>query len=155
MAGRGNPFSREYSTGNSSESSGFHNPIPKEREHLYSVGNKIVNDLRRHTRVYVKKIGGLPIIPEFPRREYKRKDHPVAEDSVLVGDWEELVEKSLQEVVLPLNQEGIETPHSSPAHTLVVSPPHSPPKLMVGVNANQPPNPPNPPPALKVKSPLN
>ena len=73
MAGRGNPFSREYSIGNSSESSGFHNPIPEEREHLYFVGNKIVNDLRRHTRAYVKKIGGLPIIPEFPKREYKGK----------------------------------------------------------------------------------
>ena len=86
MVGRGNPFSREYSTGNSSESSGFHNPILEEREHLYSVGNELVNDLRRHTRAYVKKIGGLPIIPELPRREYKKKDHPVAEDSVLVGD---------------------------------------------------------------------
>ena len=56
MAGRGNPFSREYSIGNSSESSGFRNPIPEEREHLYSVGNEIVNDLRRHTRAYVKNI---------------------------------------------------------------------------------------------------
>ena len=91
MVGRGNLFSREYSTGNSSESSGFHNPIPEEREHLYSVDNEIINDMRRHTRAYVKKIGGLPIIPELPRREYKRKDRPVTEDSVLVGDWEELV----------------------------------------------------------------
>ena len=95
MAGRGNPFSLDYSTGNSSESSGFHNPIPEEREHLYSVDNEIVNDLRRHTKVYVKNIGGLPIIPELPRREYKKKDHLVAEDSVLVGDWEELVETAL------------------------------------------------------------
>ena len=84
MAGRGNPFSRDYSTGNSSESSGLHNPIPEEknREHLYSVGNEVVNYLRRHTRAYVKKIGGLPIIPELPRREYKKKDRPVAEDLV-------------------------------------------------------------------------
>ena len=86
MAGRGNPFSQEFSTGNNSESSGFHNPIPEEREHLYSVGNEIVNDLRRHTRAYVKNIGGFPIIPELPRREYKKKDRPEAEGSVLVGD---------------------------------------------------------------------
>ena len=97
MAGRGNPFSREYSTGNSYESSGFHNPIPEEREHLYSVDNEIVNDLRRHTREYVKKIGGLPIILDFPRREYKRRDCPILE---------ELVETALQEVVQPLNQVG-------------------------------------------------
>ena len=81
MAGRRNPFSRDFSTGDSSERSGFHNPTPKEnREYLYPVRNEIVNDLRRHTRAYVKKIGGLPIIPEFPRREYKKKDRPVLED---------------------------------------------------------------------------
>ena len=68
-----------------------------------SVNNEIVDNLRRHTRAYVKKIGGLPIIPEFPRREYKRKDRPILEGSVLVGDWEELVETALQEVELPLN----------------------------------------------------
>ena len=53
----------------------MHNPIPEEkgREHLYYVDNEAVNDLRRHTMEYVKKIGGLPIIPEFPRREYKKE----------------------------------------------------------------------------------
>ena len=45
-----------------------------DREHLYSVNNKVVNDLRRHTMAYVKSIGGLPIIPDLPRREYKKKD---------------------------------------------------------------------------------
>ena len=82
MAGRGNPFSRKFSTSNSSKSSELY------REQLYSVGNEVVNDLRRHIRAYVKNIGGLPIIPDLPRREYKKKDRPTAEDSVLVGDWE-------------------------------------------------------------------
>ena len=70
MAGRENPFSQDYSTGDSLESSFFPNPIPEEKgkEHLYSVDNEVVNDLRRHTRAYVKKIGGLPIIPDFPIR---------------------------------------------------------------------------------------
>ena len=97
MAGRGNPFSQNYSTGNSLEGSLFPNPILEEkgREHLYYVDNEVVNDLRRHTRAYVKKIGGLPIIPELPRREYKRKYRPILEDSVLVGDLEELVETAL------------------------------------------------------------
>ena len=77
------------------------NPVPEEkgRENLYYVDNKVVNNLRRHTREYVKNIGGLPIIPVLPRREYKKKDRPVLEDSVLVGDLEELVETALQEVV--------------------------------------------------------
>ena len=97
MDGRGNLFSRDYSTGDSSESSLFPNPIPKEKgkEHLYYVDNEVVNDLRRHTRAYVNNIGGLPIIHVFPRREYKKKDRPILEDSVLVGDLEELVETTL------------------------------------------------------------
>ena len=70
---------------------------------MYSVDNEVVNYLRRHTRAYMKNIGGLPIIPEFPRREYKRKDRPILEDSVLVGYLKELVETSLQKVVLPFN----------------------------------------------------
>ena len=157
MAGRGNPFSQDYSTGNSSESSGPHNPILEEtgREHLFSVDNEVVNDLRRHTRDYVKSIGGLPIIPDLPQREYKKKDRPILEDSVLVGDLEELVEVVLQEVVQPLNQVGPNTPYGSPIHTPIHSPPHFPPKLMASVNANQPPNPPNPPPAWNARSPLN
>ena len=90
MAGRGNPFSRDYSTGDSSKGSLVPNPIPEEkgREHLYSINNKVFNDLRRHTRAYVKKIGGLPIILDLPRREYNKKDSPVLEDSMLVGDLE-------------------------------------------------------------------
>ena len=75
----------------------------ENREHLFAVDNQVVNDLRRHTQAYVKSIGGLPIIPDLPQREYKKKEHPILEDSVLVGDWEELVETALQEVVQPLN----------------------------------------------------
>ena len=48
--------------------------------------NEVVNDLRRNTRDYVKNIGELPIIPELPRREHKKKDCPVLEYSMLVGD---------------------------------------------------------------------
>ena len=64
MAGRGNPFSRDYSTGNSSEASVFPNPIPEAegREHLYFVDNEVVNNMRRHTRAYVKKIGNNVLI---------------------------------------------------------------------------------------------
>ena len=103
MAGRGNTFPRNYSTSDNSESSLFPNPISEERwkEHLYSIDNEVFNDLRRHTRAYVKKIGGLPIIPDLPRREYKKKEYPILEGSMLVGDLEELVEAAFQEVVRP------------------------------------------------------
>ena len=131
----------------------LHAPFPYQN--LYSVDKEVFKDLRRHTRAYVKKIGGLSIIPALPRRNYQKKDRPILEDAVLVGDFEELVETTLQEVVLPLNQVGSDTPHSSPVHIQILSPPHSPPRLMAGVNANHPPNPPNPPPAWKARSPLN
>ena len=90
MAGRGNLFSRDYSTGDSSESSLFPNPIPEEKgkENLYFVDNEVVNDLRRHTREYAKNIGGLPIIPVLHKREYQKRDHPKLEDAVLVEDFE-------------------------------------------------------------------
>ena len=54
MAGRGNSFPRNYSIGDSSESSFFHNPTPEEKgkEHMYSVDNEVVDDLRRFTREY-------------------------------------------------------------------------------------------------------
>ena len=72
MVGRGNPFPRNYSTSNSSKSTLFPNPILEERGKglLYPVDNEIVDDLRRFTRAYAKKIRGLPIIPVLPRRKY-------------------------------------------------------------------------------------
>ena len=54
-----------------------------------------------------------------------------------------------------MNQVGPNTPYGSPINPPIPSPPHSPPKLMAGVNANQEPNLPIPPPAWKARSPLN
>ena len=97
----------------------FPNPTSEEKgkEHLYSVDNEVVDDLRRFTRAYAKNIGGLPIIPILPRREYQKKYCPQLEDSVLVEDLEELVEAALHEVDQPLNQLGRDTPYYSPVHT--------------------------------------
>ena len=83
----------------------FPNPILEENGKglLYPVDNKVVDDLRRFTRAYAKKIRGLLIIPALPRREYQKKDHPILEDAMLVEDFEELVETTLQEVCQPLN----------------------------------------------------
>ena len=70
MDGQGNPFPRNNSTNDSFESKLFPGPNTEEnREHLFVVDNQVVNDLRRHTRAYVKSIGGLPIIPNLPQRE--------------------------------------------------------------------------------------
>ena len=75
MAGRGNLFSRDYSTSNSSESSDFHNPIPEEggREHLYSVDNEVASFLSTLRSVEAQKFAGnnskgfSPVnVPNYP-----------------------------------------------------------------------------------------
>ena len=62
-----------------------------------------------------------------------------------------MVETALQEVVQPLNQLGLDSPHCSPFRTPIQSPPQSPLRIMANVNANQPP----PPLAWRDRSPLN
>ena len=86
MASQGNSFSREHSTGHSSETIFPQRPSPEEKvtEYLYSIDNEVVDDLRRITRAYAKKIGGQPIILALPRREVRKKYRPYYEDSVLV-----------------------------------------------------------------------
>ena len=83
---RGSLLSLYYSTSDSSKNSLLHKPTPKEKGkgYLYPIDNEVVEDLRRITRAYAKNIGGLPIIPVLPRREYQKKDNPQLEDSVLV-----------------------------------------------------------------------
>ena len=131
----------------------LHKPTPEDKEkgYLYPIDNKVVNDLRRITMAYAKKIGGLPIIYVLPRREYQKKDHPQLEDSVLVEDLEELVEAALQEVDQPLNKLDLISPYCSPFQTPVQSQPHTPLRIMANVNTNQPP----PQPAWRARSPLN
>ena len=97
MAGRGNSFSQDYCTGDSSETSFPQKPTPKEKVtgYLYPINNEVFDDLRRITRAYAKKIGRLPSIPALPRREFHKKDCPYLEDLVLVEDFKELVETTL------------------------------------------------------------
>ena len=131
----------------------LHKPTPKDKEkgYLYPIDNEVVNDLRRITRAYAKKIGGLPIISVLPKREYQKKDLPQLEGSMFVEDLEELVEASLQEFDQPLNQLDLGSPYCSPFQTPVQPQPHTPLRIMANVNANQPP----PQPAWRARSPLN
>ena len=122
MAGRGNPFSRENSTGDSFEtnfpkrpsSEGKVKPESDVTEYLYPVSNEVVDHLRRITRSYAKKLGGLPNIIDLPRRQASRRERPHIEDSVLVGDFEYFVDLTLQEIVQPVNQLGPESLCGSP-----------------------------------------
>ena len=104
MVGRGNPFSKDHFTSDSSKTSFPKGSIPEgrvnleseDREHLYPVSFEVVNDLRRITRSYAKKLGGLPNIPDLPRILARRRDLVYTGNSVLLGNFEELVDLSLQ-----------------------------------------------------------
>ena len=71
------------------------NPELEVPKHLYPISLEVVNDLRRITRSYAKKLGGFSNIPELPRRQARKKEHPFIEDSVLVRYFEELVDLTL------------------------------------------------------------
>ena len=104
MASRGNLFSQEHSIGDSFETSFPKRPCPVGKvkpesddiEYLYPVSNEVVDHLRRITRLYAKNLGGFPNIPDLPRRQTHRKERPYMEDLVLVGDFKELVDLTLQ-----------------------------------------------------------
>ena len=126
MVGRGNLFSREHSIDDSFETNFPKRPSPEGKikpesdviEYLYLVSHKVVDHLRRITRSYAKKLGGLPNIPALPRRQVRKKERPYLEDSLLVGDFEVLVDLTLQEIVRPLNQLGPESLNCSPFEPL-------------------------------------
>ena len=98
MADRGNPFTRNYSFGDSSETKFPEDFIYEEKdkvgseveasEFLYPVPFEVVNHLRRHTRSYVKNLGGLKAIPELPRRRDFRKVPYCTEDSISMENLE-------------------------------------------------------------------
>ena len=110
MDGKGIPFTRNYSTSDSSKTNFPEDFISEERinpevevsEHLYPVSFEVVNHLRRHTRSYMKKLGGLKTILELLRTQAPRRVPTYTEDSILVGNLEELANLSLQEIVQPL-----------------------------------------------------
>ena len=75
MDGKGNVFTRNYSIGDTSESKFPEDFILEEQERVGSeeegserlcvVMFEEVNHLRRHTKFYVKTIGGLKAIPKL------------------------------------------------------------------------------------------
>ena len=71
---------------------------------MYIVPFEEVDHFWRHTRYYVKKIGGLKAIPTLPRRQDPKKEISYTQDSIIVENLEELVDLSIQEIIQPLDQ---------------------------------------------------
>ena len=51
---------------------------------MYAVPFEEVDQFRRHTRSYIKKLGGLKVIHALPRRKAYRKIASYTKDSILV-----------------------------------------------------------------------
>ena len=99
MVGRGNPFTRNYYTSDSSKTRFSEERLDPEvevLEHLYPIPFEVVNHLRRHTRSYVKKLGELNTILELPRRKASKRVPTYTEDSILVGNLEGFMNFSIQ-----------------------------------------------------------
>ena len=58
----------------------------------------------------MKKLGGLQTIPKLPRRRAPRRVPTYTEDLILVGNLEELVNLSIQDIDQPLDQLGPDSP---------------------------------------------
>ena len=83
MASRGDPFSQEYSTSDGSKTTFPKDPSLERKfdpKFLYLVSLEVVNDLRKITRSYAKKLGGFPNIPHLPRRQDYRRECPYTKD---------------------------------------------------------------------------
>ena len=108
----------------------------------------------------MKNLRGFPNISDLPRRQAHRRVSVYIGNSVLVGNFKELIDLSLQEIDQPLNQLGPESPYCSPLWSLFQSPFQSPPQSPRRIMAEDvPPNPnenqPNPPPSWRDKTPFN
>ena len=122
MTGRGNMFFKEDYIEKTQENTFPKDIFPEfkeqeqagsgeqESEHLYVVPFEEVDQFRRHTRSYIKKLGGLKLIPVLPRRQASKKVASYTKDSILVENLEELVYLSIQEIGNPLDQLCLESP---------------------------------------------
>ena len=104
MDGQGNLFPREHSTGDSLKLIFPRYLVLKEKLNLSQTlqsnfilsPKKVVDNLIRITKSYEKELGGLSNILNPPRRQASRREFPSIEDSILVGDFQELVDLTLQ-----------------------------------------------------------
>ena len=84
-------------------------------------------------RSYVNNLGGLKTILELPTRMASRRILAYNEESILVGNLEELVNLSIQEIVQPLDQLGLDSlVFQSPLQSLFQSPPQTLRRIMAG-----------------------
>ena len=80
-----NSFVRKYSTGTTSEMTFLEDFVIETEEQemviseeediepLYAILFEEIDHFQRHTRYYIRKLGGLKVIPALPRRRAPKK----------------------------------------------------------------------------------
>jgi hypothetical protein len=70
----------------------------------FHIPQEELHETRRITRSYAKMIGKLPTTSELPRRKETRVERPNTEPNFYLNSVENLIEDSLQEVLVPLSR---------------------------------------------------
>ena len=84
-------------------------------EPLYLIPKTEVNQLRHHTRAYLKSLGQIPIIYQIPRSHFsQRRTHPYSDDGTLTYSIDDLIidtiSKIRQSIIDIANFETFEDP---------------------------------------------
>ena len=85
-------------------------------EPLYLIPKTEVNQLRRHTRAYLKSLGQIPVIYQIPRsRLYQRRTQPYGDGETLTSNIDDLIIYTISEICQPI----IDIDHSKTSEDLV------------------------------------
>ena len=73
------------------------------KELLYLISKIEVNQLRHHTRAYLKSLGQIPIIYEIPRSQFsQRRTQPYSDSETLTSTIDDLIIDSISEIHQPI-----------------------------------------------------
>jgi len=72
-------------------------------EPLYLISKTEVNQLRRHTRAYLKSLGQIPIIYQIPRSRFsQRRTQPYGDGETLTSNIDVLIIDTIYEIHQPI-----------------------------------------------------
>jgi len=70
---------------------------------LYLIHKTKVNQLRRHTRAYLKSLGQIPIIYQIPRSRFsQRRTQPYGDGETLTSNIDDLIIDTIFEIHQPI-----------------------------------------------------
>ena len=74
-------------------------------EPLYLISKTEVNQLRHHTRAYLKSLGQIPIIYQIPRSRFsQRRTQPYGDGETLTSNIDDLIIDTISEIHQPITE---------------------------------------------------